>query len=54
MNGCKESVALINAMLEKSLRRSTTVSIYSDLLGIGSTMAESTLFTQDWLETRTA
>ena len=44
MNGCKESIALINAMLEKSLRRNTTVSmftldrIYSDLLGIGSTM----------------
>ena len=40
MNGCKESIALINAMLEKSLRRNTTVSmftpdhIYSDLLGM--------------------
>ena len=44
MNGCKESIALMNAMLEKSLRRNTTVSmftldrIYSDLLGIVSTM----------------
>ena len=44
MNGCKESIALINAMLEKSSRRNTTVSmftldrIYSDLLGIRSTM----------------
>ena len=44
MNGCKESIALINAMLEKSSRRNTTVSIFtldricSDLLGIGSTM----------------
>ena len=42
MNGCKESIALMNAMLEKSLRRNTTVSmftldrIYSDLLGIVS------------------
>ena len=44
MNGCKESIALMNALLEKSSRRNTTVSmftldrIYSDLLGIGSTM----------------
>ena len=44
MNGCKESIALMNAMLEKSSRRNTTVSmftldrIYSDLLGIASTM----------------
>ena len=44
MNGHKESIALMNAMLEKSLRRNTTVSmftldrIYSDLLGIASTM----------------
>ena len=44
MNGCKESIALRNALLEKSSRRNTTVSmftldqIYSDLLGIASTM----------------
>ena len=44
MNGYKESIALVNAMFEKSSRRNTTVSmftldrIYSDLLGIGSTM----------------
>ena len=40
MNGCKESIALMHAMLEKSSRRNTTLSmftldwIYSDLLGL--------------------
>ena len=29
MNGCKESIALINAMLEKSSRRTTTVSMFT-------------------------
>ena len=54
MNGCKESIALINTMLEKSSRRNATVStftrdrIVSDLFGSGST-----LFTRDWFETRT-
>ena len=53
MNSFEKYIALMNAMFEKSLRRNATMAtltrdrICSDPFGIGST-----LFTQDWFETR--
>ena len=50
-----------NTMLEKSSRRNTTVSMFTHwigyiqiCLGLDPPWYGSTLFTQDWLETRTA